>query len=299
MKRISRMRYGRTINGALILLALALPLALIPDTAELRWVRPAQALGEDFVIYFPGVFGKSAQVYIPAGSFWMGCDPAHNGGLPCDFDELPLHSVYMSPYYIDRSEVTNARYEACVAEEACTPPSDFSSSHRPEYYGNPEYADFPVIYVDWYQAQAFCEWAGGSLPTEAEWEKAARGGSDTRAFPWGDAGVTCELANARVDGVACSGDTTQGGRFSPEGDSPYGVYDMAGNVYEWVKDWYSPTYYEDSPASDPPGPASGTAHLRRSGAFGSWPNFLRVAVRVPTSPATSRGYIGFRCAYSP
>jgi formylglycine-generating enzyme required for sulfatase activity len=229
----------------------------------------------------------------------MGCDPEHNGGYLCDFDEIPLHTVYLSGYYIDRAEVTNARYKACVTAGACTPPSDFSSSFREEYYNGYRYSHYPVLYVDWFQAQAFCEWAGGSLPTEAQWEKAARGPDDTRAFPWGDDPVSCELANGRVNDVACFGDTTEIGSYSPAGDSPYGIYDLAGNVYEWLHDWYSPTYYEDSPYSNPPGPETGVEKLRRSGAFGSYPNFLRNAVRLPTLPTTSRGYIGFRCAYSP
>ena len=139
----------------------------------------------------------------------MGCDPVHVV-YDCWLQELPLHTVYLDAYRIDKTEVTNAQYARCVVSGGCTPPLSNSSRNRSSYYGNATYADFPVIYVSWHQADAYCRWLGKRLPSEAEWGKAAHGANDTRAYPWGGPASNCTLANFRFDDEKrlCVGDTT-------------------------------------------------------------------------------------------
>ena len=226
-------------------------------------------------------------VLIPAGPFQMGCDP--DSDSICLQDEMPLHTVILDAFYIDKYEVTNALYQACVEADACERPSDTSSATHKSYYGNSEFAGYPVIYVSWSESQTYCNWRGARLPTEAEWEKAARGDQKYRIYPWGNQEPDCTLANY------CEEDTVKVGSY-PDGASPYQVMDMAGNVWEYVADWHGEFYYEESPSSNPLGPVSGSNRVLRGGSFWSHDLGLRTAFRWEFGDNYHYVFFGFRCA---
>jgi len=208
----------------------------------------------------------------------------------CSFkDEEPVHTVTLDDYYIDQYEVTNSMYSECVMNGPCEPPSRTSSNIRDNYYGNPKYANYPVIYVNWAEAQTFCQWRNARLPTEAEWEKAARGGLEGALYSWGNQTLDCSLANYKT----CFGETNLAGSYAP---NSYGIYDMSGNVMEWVVDWYARDYYGSSPENNPTGPNYGDDRVLRGGCW-MYGNVL-VASRSYTNPVFRHNTWGFRCAKS-
>ena len=252
---------------------------------------------------FAAVSSDEDMVIVPAGTFQMGCDSTHNDGYLCNewgVRELPLHTVILDAFRIDKYEVTNAQYAQCVEAGSCATPSSTSSNSHSSYYGNPTFDSYPVIFVSWFDASNYCAWSGKRLPTEAEWEKAARGSSATRAYPWGDLSPDCTLANFRPSQTTpyCLGDTSAVGSY-PLGASPYGALDMAGNVFEWVSDWYQSDYYSVTPGTNPVGPTTGNSKVIRGGSWDSVATILRVPFRGSDGPSMQYFSLGFRCAASP
>ena len=241
----------------------------------------------------------SRMLYVPGGVFRMGNDDGER-------NEQPSHLVVLEPYFIDETEVTNGEYKACVGDGSCLQPARLTASYHPVYYSSAEYDDYPVIFVDWAMADAFCEWRGARLPTEAEWERAA--GFDPVEFartlyPWGenfngvllnycDANCAQEWRDAQFDDGY---QDTAPVRSFPDGRSPIGAYDMLGNVMEWVADWYGPDYYAESAERNPLGPPEGEAKVIRGGSWFSR-NEVTIATRGSFVPEVSRANLGFRCA---
>ena len=225
------------------------------------------------------------QVYVPAGSFLMGSEDGNA-------NERPVHEVTLDAFWLDRTEVTNAQYATCVAGGGCSPPESYSSYTRDSYYDNPAYANYPVIYVSWQDAAAYAAWAGGQLPTEAEWEYAARG-PESRAYPWGHQAITCDLANYWGKDGGCVGDTSKAGDY-PDGASWVGALNMAGNVWEWVNDWYAGDYYARSPGNNPTGPDTGEWRALRGGSWGDYDQYTRAAYRSNYLPGYWLNDVGFR-----
>jgi serine/threonine protein kinase len=240
-------------------------------------------------------------IHIPSGEFIMGSDKNND---PYWYGaEGPSHRVYLEGYWIYRTEVTNRMYQTCVEQHACPRPAYNKSSTRAEYFSNPAYDNYPVIFVSSDDAISYCRWAGGRLPTEAEWEKAARG-EDSRLFAWGNQPPTGELANycdrncsdnlrdsSQDDGYR---DTSPAGNY-PKGSSPYGLLDMAGNVWEWTSDWFDPVYYKVAPLENPLGPASGQRRVVRGGSWYNPAEGIRTVNRRSERPGTTTETLGFRC----
>lgn len=233
-------------------------------------------------------------VLVPAGEFIMGSNEGNA-------DEKPAHQVYLDAYYIDKHEVTIGQYGEFLDVNSFDPPPLWTTMAQPSYENR------PVVNVDWKDASNYCKWAGKRLPTEAEWEKAARG-TDGRIYPWGNDPPSPARANFGKDRDKWNNHEAlvPVGQMK-EGKSPYGVYDLAGNVWEWVNDWYDPDYYAASPSRNPQGPISGKFKVIRGGSWDLAPERLRSAQRdlnVPTttdydSPAYRNFNSGFRCAKNP
>jgi formylglycine-generating enzyme required for sulfatase activity len=222
-------------------------------------------------------------VFVPAGEFIMGSETRD--------DEMPIHKVSLDAFWIDQTEVTNAMYAKCVADGACEEPTSKESRTHSDYYDNPEFDNYPVIYVEWNMAKAYCEWVDRRLPTEAEWEKAARG-DDGRTYPWGSESPNENLLNY----AANIGDTTEVGRYS-NGKSVYGTLDMAGNVYEWVGSLYQPYPYNAEDGREDLDSKRGRVY--RGGSWNDSDDVVRSANRADFGPTGySLDIIGFRCARS-
>ncbi len=229
-------------------------------------------------------------VLVPEGEFTMGNDAYR--------DEEPAHIVKLAPFYIDKYEVTNALYSDCVQEGACKLPVIINLygvvQNISNYYGQSQYSNYPVVNVDWNMAKDLCTWRESSLPTEAEWEKSARG-KKNNSYPWGN-NIDCSFAN--YAGI-CEPNLVPVNRYET-GKSPYGAYNMAGNVAEWTADWYSENYYTTLPAIaiNPQGPISGIYHVVRGGSWRLAESYLRVTSRGFSGTSDYSSNIGFRCVHS-
>jgi formylglycine-generating enzyme required for sulfatase activity len=226
-------------------------------------------------------------VYIPAGEFLMGSSGDDAGRYE---DEEPQHTVYLDSYWISKTQITNAMFTECVNAEVCK----YSVNNKTDpAFQDSEYADHPVVYITWGMAQTYCGWTGGRLPTEAEWEKAARGPRGAM-FSWGNEIPTEMKFASNINNMI--GDTTPVGLFL-YGSSYYGVMDMGGNVREWVLDWYDPDYYENSPSKNPQGPETGEKKVLKGASYLDPLNYARAANRLTHEPDSPGAIRGFRCAY--
>jgi len=245
------------------------------------------------------------QIYIPAGDFFMGSDDSEakltvEGGRA--YPEIPIHTVYLDGYWFDKFEVTNRQYSLCVDAGVCKKPNYVRSYTREHYYDNPEFANYPVLYVDWFMSQEYCKWAGRRLPNEAEWEKAARG-DDKRKYAWGNekvdgtranfCDINCPKVHANPNYDDGSADTAEVGSY-PAGASFYGIMDMSGNAWEWTTSKPRPYPYD---ATD--GREDYDTNNERVWRGGPWSNgewWTRATLRYRSVPTYWYGNLGFRCA---
>jgi formylglycine-generating enzyme required for sulfatase activity len=214
-------------------------------------------------------------VAVPAGEFSMGYGAADN----------PIHQVWQTDFWILRTKVTNKQYTSCVSAGYCTSPN---AQDNPSYSDAPKSSD-PVVGVTYDQAAAYCTFIDAQLPTEAEWEKAARG-PHGNIYPWGNGAPSCSLLNFNN----CVGSTTDVTSYRPS-QSYYGALDMEGNAFEWVADWYNPNYYRTSPATNPPGPDGGRGRSVRSSSYKSGADQVAASLRFFDLPSDHRQDLGFRC----
>ncbi len=243
-----------------------------PSQLTGRSLLPQRIIGDD----------GAEMVLIPAGEFQMGSEDGFA-------DEKPVHTVFLDAFYMDIHEVTNARYKKFL---------DATGYKKPKYWDDQRFnaPDNPVVGVSWEDAKAYCDWAGKRLPTEAEWEKAARGGLVGKKYPWGD-DISHDYANfSGSEGNDLWHVTSPVGSFAP---NEYGLYDMSGNVLEWCADWHSETYYSESPKENPTGPASGRFKVLRGGSWYASPDSIRISYRGTGDPSYVYFFVGFRCVASP
>ena len=243
----------------------------------------------------------SRMIYIPGGSFRIGEDTSEEN------DEKPAQLVTLDSFYIDETEVTNAAYAQCVEAEACPRPARAGATYYQSYYGDPAFDDYPVINVSWYSAEAFCAWRGARLPSEAEWEFAAAYDAAEgleRRYPWGNTfdgtilnfcDVNCQRDDRGFEWDDGFRDTAPVGSY-PDGRSPMGVYDMLGNVTEWIGDWYDFRAYRDIADTNPRGPIEGEFKVIRGGSWFTPPDNLGTFVRDNLDPTAAQATVGFRCA---
>lgn len=260
--------------------------ATVAPTAPLATTTPLTSTLEAGSVEVSAVDGMRLR-FVPAGPFLMGSDRNDANALAY---EWPQRTVTLDAFWIDETEVTNGQYALCVAAGRCVPPISLRSATRPNYYSDPAYANHPVIYVNWAEARDYCAWAGRRLPTEAEWEKAARG-LDGALYTWGNSAPSLARANFN----RARSDTAAVGSYA-DSASPFGALDMAGNVYEWVNDWYLGAYYAEAPETNPLGPTTGTLRVLRGGAWNSEGREIRAASRYSYGPTRRENFIGFRCA---